>query len=120
MLAVSKCDISLIDLFLRHNPNLKQKDFQNRNCLFYAISKEKGDNVDVVQKLIESGVDIHEVDKHGYSALTVAASMNMPYTVELLLKNNIDVNHVESCTGFTFTKATLLYIMQSSMKMFCY
>lgn len=92
-LAVSKCDIQLLDLVLSYKHNINYKDKANRNCLFYAINREKGDNPDVVARLIEAGADLISIDNVGHSILTFSAEKNMTHSVEVLLNNKVNVNH---------------------------
>lgn len=51
-------DIILLDFIQSVKPQINVKDNMKKNALFYLINAEKGDNVDIILKLINTGITI--------------------------------------------------------------
>ena len=93
---VSTGDIVLLDLVLNANPAINVKDGLKRNALFYAINAGKGDNVDIIVKLCNSGVSFDDVEvAEGYTPLILAADRNHSNTLKALLERGANANHKE-------------------------
>jgi ankyrin repeat protein len=74
---------------LKNNHTLEQK-------LFLAV---KDNNIDKVEDIISSGVDINYQNKDGQTALFIAASNNYYFIVSLLIKNSINI-HIKDYMGY--------------------
>jgi len=100
---VLKGDLELLDLILKQDFQINFKDNYNKNALFYAINADKGDNVDIVLRLINAGVNVNEVEtEEEHSPLTLATKKNMRYTVKALLEYNANPNHKDKNGIFLF------------------
>jgi len=65
--------------------------------LFYAIRKRA--SVELVELLMKYGVDIHELNEDGLSALDVAIKFKNNATVDFVIKQGIDVNETQRRSG---------------------
>ena len=84
------------DLLLEHGADLSLKDDLGRTVLMHSCMGKK-DNVQIVQRLMEKGVDIEEADSSGKMAVIYAAENAHTESAKLLLKKYTD-----------FSKATLI------------
>ena len=98
MYACIYADIGLVwPMVTEKNINLRDKN--GKNALFYVLSY-RGDNPDVVGKLIYHGINVNCVGKidmgdktfENHTALSFAASKNMIYSFKTLIENGADPN----------------------------
>ena len=93
MFAATKGYLELIDTILKYNKQPNIKDSFGRNALFYAIMAEKGDNSDIVVRLVEADVNPNEIDeKDGSTCLMIACNRGMKDTVKCLLECGANPN----------------------------
>ena len=68
--------------------------------MFYVINAGKGDNVDIIVKLINSGITIDDIElSEGNTPLTLAADKNYTYTVKALLERGANPHTKEKNNG---------------------
>lgn len=110
---VLKGDLELLDLILKQDFQINFRDNHNKNALFYAINADKGDNVDIVLRLINAGVNVNEIDTdEEHSPLTLASKKNMRFTVKALLDLNANPNHKD--------KNGMISLFRKHCTPFCY
>jgi ankyrin repeat protein len=103
MLAAMEGDVYLAQILISHGCNLNITDHNNRNAIFYAIENthNNSDNRDktsssyfeIINLLINSGINLNQIDKEGHSPLTLSVLKCEKEIVRILLNNNADVNH---------------------------
>lgn len=100
MFAAKKGDINLVNSILKYNPEVNAKDAKNRNALFYAISSNNGDNVELIISLLNSGINPNDIEYYiptenieGHSPLTLAAKLNYKNIMKALLQRKANPNH---------------------------
>jgi len=100
MFSAKKGDINLLNAILKSKPDVNARDSKNRNALFYAISSNIGDNPELVNALLNSGINPNDLEYYiptenieGHSPLTLAAKLNYKNTMKALLQNNANPNH---------------------------
>ncbi len=75
--------------------------YANFNAPNKALKKDLLERIPYVEELIKiPGIDLHAVDKDGFTALHWAAWSGMPATAYALVKAGLDVNQVEG-NGYT-------------------
>ncbi len=102
MFAATKGYLNLIDTMLKFNKNVNVKDSLGRNAIFYAILAEKGDNADIIQRLILEGIQYNEADNNeGNTPLMIATNKNLKDTVKTLLefKANPNIQNLQGNTA---------------------
>ena len=87
------------------NPNIRTED--ERTVLFVAVKAGHADVVDVVQLLLDGGLDINAQDGWGITALGYAVSYGPADVVRLLLQHGANVN-VRNDAGQTALHNTVL------------
>ncbi len=100
MFAAKKGDINLINSILKFNPEINAKDSKNRNALFYAINSNNGDNPELINSLLNSGINPNDNEYYiptenveGHSPLTLAAKLNYKNIMKALLQKKANPNH---------------------------
>ncbi len=100
MFAAKKGDINLLNAILKYHPDINAKDSRNRNALFYAISNSNGDNPELINSLLNSGINPNDAEYYiptenieGHSPLTLAAKLNYKNTMKSLLEKKANQNH---------------------------
>ena len=88
LLIVSTSIIILSVGFLVYQSHIKSKD-----AFFEAV---RNGDITKIEEEINNGFDIDSSDKYGYTALHYAASHNQIQVVEILLKNNANLNIEEN------------------------
>lgn len=109
---VLKGDLELLDLILKQDLHINFKDSINRNALFYSINADRGDNADIVIRLINAGINVNEIETdEEHSPLTLASKKNMKFTVKALLDHKANPNHKDIFGNiYSNFQAILLYI----------
>ncbi|GAB4541202.1 MAG: hypothetical protein Tsb0014_32910 [Pleurocapsa sp.] len=92
--AVARGDRELVAYLLEQGVELNVKDNNNRNALFEAVSHR--DRQQIVELLIEKGIDVNTQDIHQNTSLLIALFNKYIElgTIELLLSNEAQVNKV--------------------------
>lgn len=100
MFAAKKGDVHLVNAILKYHPDINAKDSKNRNALFYAISSNNGDNPELVNSLLASGINPNDTEYYiptenieGHSPLTLAAKLNYKNIMKALLEKKANPNH---------------------------
>lgn len=100
MFAAKKGDVNLSNAILKYNPEVNAKDSKNRNALFYAISSSNGDNAELINSLLNSGINPNDTEYYiptdnieGHSPLTLAAKLNFKNIMRALLEKKANPNH---------------------------
>jgi ankyrin repeat protein len=93
MLAAGENDLYLAQVLIQHGCNLNLLDHNNRNALFHAINSAFQDQSEMVNLLVNSGVNLNQVDADGLSPLTLAVLKGDKEIVRILLNSGADVNH---------------------------
>ena len=108
MYACMHADIRLVDL-ISTDKNIKMRDKNGKNALFYVLISDKGDNPDVIGSLIYHGIDVNCIGKietedknfENHTPLSLSASKNMIDSFKILIENNADPNYKVNTTGDT-------------------
>lgn len=100
MFAAKKGDLNLLNAILKYHPDVNVKDSKNRNALFYAISSSNGDNSELINSLLNSGINPNDTEYYiptenieGHSPLTLAAKLNFKNIMKALLGKKANPNH---------------------------
>jgi ankyrin repeat protein len=100
MFAAKKGDVNLLNAILKYHPDVNAKDSKNRNALFYAISSSNGDNSELINSLLNSGINPNDTEYYiptenieGHSPLTLAAKLNFKSIMKALLEKKANPNH---------------------------
>lgn len=108
MFAARNGDLQLVQLILKHNPYINNKDTYNRNAVFYSLSAERGDNPDILLTLIKSNINVNECEifhiqksLEGHSPLTLAAKLDLNNIVKALVENYSNLNYQIPLNGNT-------------------
>ena len=75
------------------------EDYDEVSLLFYAIRSYA--SLDVINLLLQHGLDIHECDDNGISALDTAIKFKRLDVIDLCLKSGLDVNISSRKSGIT-------------------
>lgn len=85
--------LDLVNTLLKYIKCANHKDSLNRNAIFYAILTDRGDNADIVKRLIDSGVKVNEKESvDGNTPLIIASSKSLKDSVKALLEGGADPN----------------------------
>ena len=93
MLAAAENDLYLAQVLIQHGCNLNFLDHNNRNALFHSINSAFQDQSEMVNLLVNSGVNLNQLDAEGLSPLTLAVLKGDKEIVRILLNSGADVNH---------------------------
>lgn len=92
-------DLELLRLFLNYSINVKVKDDQNRNALFYLL-ESNNDNDEIIELLVRKGVPLEEKErKEGQTPLTLSAKKMMWKCFKALVNLGANVNHRDDKNG---------------------
>lgn len=100
MYSATKGDVNLLNSILKHHPDVNAKDSKNRNALFYAMMSNNGDNPELVNALLNAGINPNDTEYYiptenieGHSPLTLAAKFNYKNIMKALLEKKANPNH---------------------------
>jgi len=100
MFAAKKGDVNLVKAILKYHPEVNAKDSKNRTALFYAISSTNGDNPELINALLNSGINPNDTEYfisteniEGHSPLTLASKLNFKNIMKALLEKKANPNH---------------------------
>lgn len=85
----------IVHLLLRKGANLNAEGYNCYTALIAACNSHKN----VINILLDNGVDVNKTCKNGVNAITYACEKSSKEIVDLLLKNGADANH--ECDGIT-------------------
>lgn len=89
-LCASKGYKEIAELLIEHNADINRKmEFDGTICLHHAASN---DQPEMCEFLIEKGCDVNQTDKLGRTPLMDAAEIGSIDVINILIKNNADVN----------------------------
>lgn len=83
---------------LSEDPNSHEPSREPENLMMSAIFQKDPYKL---KELISSGQDIHKTDSFGLSLLHLAAAMDVPEMIEMLIQAGIPVNSKMGLKGFT-------------------
>jgi len=80
------------------NPNIRNKSGRRTPLMFACLSKSE--NIDVLQALLHAGADPNLEDHLGSTALNISINRSRKKYIQVLIKNEADINHVNK-SGYT-------------------
>lgn len=95
----------LFSLLIKYNPDVKIKDIEEKDALYYFFKYNKKDDSQILITLIKLGADVNSeydiiIDEDSndkfqgtYSVLTIAAKYNMANCVKVLCESGADVHY---------------------------
>ena len=84
----ARCDMDLLMLLIESGADIFDFDEEGVSILDMAITY---DNVDMVNYLIENGMDVNQTNRRsGFTSLMAAACYGRAKIVKILLENNVD------------------------------
>ncbi len=90
----SKCDTDLIMLLIDNGADIFDFDDEGVSILDMAITY---DNIELVNYLIENGVDVNQTNRRsGFTPLMAAVSYGRVEITKILLSKNVDQSSVDS------------------------
>jgi len=75
------------------------EEYDEVSPLFYAIRTHA--SLALIRFLLEHGVDLHQTDRDGISALDTAIKFKRKDVIELCLENGFDLNRTQRKSGIT-------------------
>ena len=91
--AIKHCNIKLIELLLKHNPDINVKDNRGNTCLIIAV---QNNNRKMIKIILNYGADINIRNNNNKNALLIAVKKSRIKTVEILLNYNLDINILDN------------------------
>eukprot|EP00808_Paulinella_micropora_P000097 g10560.t1 len=90
MKAVKLGDLELVQaLTQQEQACLDMQDHKGRTALMIAVAEE---DIEIVQCLVDQGVDMDRQDKRGWTALFIAVGQGNVYLVHLLVEAGADID----------------------------
>ena len=107
MLALEHQLTDVASQMLQYRPDLHARDGSGNSLLHYAAGSGSDD---LVHAVAHAGVDPNMANVQGETALSMAAMVPNPRSVQLLLQYGADANHQESTHGHTPLMKAVLHM----------